>query len=56
MDIVAVSAGEYHTVGVRSDGTVVSTAIDNLAGIGDELDWSHVVLPFIPDWSDIKLP
>ena len=41
-DIVAVSAGEYHTVGLRSDGTVVATGA-NSSGQCDTSDWADIV-------------
>ena len=41
-DIVAVSAGDWHTVGLRRDGTVVATG-DNSAGQCDIGDWSDIV-------------
>ena len=43
-NIVAVSANDHHTVGLRADGTVVATGAD----IGDMLN--------VGDWRDIKVP
>lgn len=44
MDIIAVSADGTHTVGLKSDGTIVA------AGRNEE-GQCHV-----SDWTDIKLP
>lgn len=41
-DIVAVSAGNQHTVGLRSDGTVVAAGF-NTYGECDVSDWSDIV-------------
>ncbi len=43
-DIVSVSAGAYHTVGLKSDGTVVATG-DNDDGQCDVSDWTDIALP-----------
>ena len=37
-DIIAVSAGEYYTVGMKSDGTVVATG-ENKLGQCEVSDW-----------------
>ena len=41
-DIVAVSAGDYHTVGLKSDGTVVAVG-GNHYGQCDVADWTDIV-------------
>ena len=41
-DIVAIAAGDYHTVGLRSDGTVVAVG-DNHGGQCDVSDWTDIV-------------
>ena len=43
-DIVAVSAGDSHTVGLKADGSVVAVG-DNYYGQRD-----------VDDWADIKVP
>lgn len=43
-DIVAVSAGQEHTVGLKADGTVVSVGSDLYVGAD------------INSWSDIRIP
>ena len=40
-DIVAVSAGDDHTVGLKSDGTVAATG-DNYHGEWDVSDWTDI--------------
>lgn len=37
-----ISAGEYHTVGLRADGTVIATG-DNTYGQCDVMDWKNIV-------------
>ena len=44
-DIVMISAGQYHTVGLKSDGTVVATAITN-----EDADFGQTA---VDDWKDI---
>jgi hypothetical protein len=41
-DIVQVAAGEYHTVGLKSDGTVVAVG-DNTYGQTHTNDWTDIV-------------
>lgn len=41
-DIIAVSTGNQHTVGLRSDGTVVAAG-ENMYGECDVSDWSDIV-------------
>ena len=41
-DIVAIAAGQYHTVGLKSDGTVVAVG-DNLYGQCEVSDWTDIV-------------
>ena len=41
-DIVAVSAGYVHTVGLKADGTVVATG-DNKYGQCNVYDWNDIV-------------
>ena len=43
-DIVAIAAGEYHTVGLCLDGTVVATGRNN-EGECDVSDWNNIKLP-----------
>ena len=43
-DIVAVSAGSRHTVGLKSDGTVVAVGF-NIYGQCDVSDWTDIKLP-----------
>jgi len=40
-DIVAISAGDYHTVGLKSDGTVVAVG-NNDYGQCDVSDWTNI--------------
>jgi alpha-tubulin suppressor-like RCC1 family protein len=40
-DIVAVSAGEYYTVGLKADGTVVAVG-DNDSGQREVSDWTNI--------------
>ncbi len=47
-DIVAVSAGMYHTVGLKSDGTVVSTEMINAT---ETVDYGQTD---VESWTDIK--
>ena len=42
-DIVAISAGSYHTVGLKSDGTVVATGA-NYSGECDVKNWKNIKL------------
>ena len=41
-DIVAISAGDYHTVGLKSDGTVVATGYNGV-GQCNVSDWTDIV-------------
>ena len=41
-DIVAIEAGKYHTVGLKSDGTVVAVG-DNEYGQCDVSDWTDII-------------
>ena len=41
-DIIAVAAGSFHTVGLKSDGTVVAVG-DNVDGLCDVEDWTDIV-------------
>ena len=43
-DIVAVAAGYYHTVGLKSDGTVVAVGT-NLYGQCNVSGWTDIKLP-----------
>ena len=43
-DIVAISAGDYHTVGLKSDGTVVAVG-RNEKGQCNVSDWTGIKLP-----------
>ena len=43
-DIVAVVAGDYHTVGLKADGTVVAVG-DNTLGQYDVSGWRDIKLP-----------
>jgi alpha-tubulin suppressor-like RCC1 family protein len=42
-DIIAISTGEEHTVGLKSDGTVVVCG-GNLYGQSDVQDWTDIVV------------
>ena len=41
-DIVAISAGDFHTVGLKSDGTVVAVG-SNYFGQCDVSEWTDIV-------------
>lgn len=43
-DIVSVSAGNYHTVGLKSDGTVIVVG-SNKYGQCDVSGWSDILIP-----------
>ena len=47
-DIVAVSAGDWHTVGLKSDGTVVATKYtgdsEDYYGQCDVADWTNILV------------
>lgn len=45
MDIIAVSADGTHTVGLKSDGTVVVAAGRNEEGQCGVSDWTNIKLP-----------
>jgi alpha-tubulin suppressor-like RCC1 family protein len=52
-DIVAISAGEWHTVGLKADGTVVAAGV---IGDGDFNDDPNVDLRYscdLSDWYDV---
>ena len=53
-DIIAVSAGELHTVGLRSDGTVVATG-DNVCGQCDVSGWTDIVSVSAGGWHTVGL-
>ena len=43
-DIVEIAAGSHHTVGLKSDGTVVAVGLNNY-GQCDVTDWTDIKLP-----------
>ena len=49
-DIVAVSAGDSHTVGLKADGTVVAVGSNSAVG------WGSLRRCDVGGWTDIKLP
>ena len=53
-DIVSVSAGDCHTVGLRSDGTVVATGY-NVYGQCDVTDWMDIIAVSAGDWHTVGL-
>jgi alpha-tubulin suppressor-like RCC1 family protein len=43
-DIVAISAGAWHTVGLKADGSVVATGLDSSEQC-DVLGWDNLLVP-----------
>lgn len=57
-DIVAISAGDYNTIGLKSDGTVISTTVTNSmydAGQCDVSSWKDIVAISVGNMQTIGL-
>ena len=53
-DMVAISAGEFHTVGLRANGAVVAVGM-NMEGECDISDWTDIVAISAGTWSTFGL-
>ena len=53
-DIVAISAGDEHTVGLKADGTVVAVG-NNEYGQCDVSDWTDIVAISAGYWHTVGL-
>ncbi len=53
-DIVAIATGSFHTIGLKSDGTVVATG-DNYFGQCNISTWKDIIAVYAGEWTTIGL-
>ena len=54
-DVVQISAGRFHTVALRKDGTVVTFNTKSLGTYYEEPEWHDVVAVYANDWSTVVI-